>query len=118
MGRAKTGLFRAKDADRIADVLFDGTVRKGRSDSQQHHLPVGFAAECDGLEDSLFARTIGNASHLAPGLPNRAGDKRQDQASSGAAWHEFESKRHLDIFKELLPLRLWKTNDQPSEARQ
>ena len=28
------------------------------------------------------------------------------------------SKRHLHFFKELLPLRLRKTNDQPGEARQ
>ncbi len=79
---------------------------------------VGSAAECDGLEDPRCARTIGNASHLAPGLRGRAGDKLQGQASSVAAWRGSQSKRHLDVFKELLPLRLRKTNDQPSEGRQ
>ena len=79
---------------------------------------VGSAIECDGLEDPPFARTIGNASHLAPELPGRAGDKLQAQASSVAALHGSLSKRHLDFFKELLPLRLRKTNDQPGEARQ
>jgi hypothetical protein len=103
---------------RIADVLLDGTSRRQRSDSRQHHPPVGFVAECDGLEDLPFARTIGNASHLAPGLRGRAGDKPLDQVSSGAVWHGSPSKRHLDILKELPYLRLWKTNDQPSEARQ
>ena len=60
---------------------------------------------------------IDNASRLAPGLHGTAGDKLQDQASSGAAWLGSRSKRHLNFFKELLPLRLRKTNDQPSEAR-
>jgi hypothetical protein len=32
--------------------------------------------------------------------------------------HESLSNRDLHVFKELLPLRLWKANDQPSEARQ
>jgi len=58
-----------------------------------------------------------NASHLAPGLPGRADDMLQDQASDVAACLGSLSKRDLHFFKELLPLRLWKTNDQPSEAR-
>ena len=41
-----------------------------------------------------------------------------DQASSGVALDGFLSKRHLHFFKELFLLRLRKTNDQPSEARQ
>jgi hypothetical protein len=98
--------------------LLDGMTNKGRSDSRQRHHPVGFEAECDALEDSPFARTIGNASRLALGLPGRVGDMLQVQAASGAALHGSESKRDLHFFKELLPLRLRKTNDQPSEARQ
>jgi hypothetical protein len=39
------------------DELLDGTLHKERSDSLPYHHPVGFAAECDGLEDFLFART-------------------------------------------------------------
>ena len=70
------------------------------------------------LKISPFARTIGNASRLARGLPGRAGDKLQGQVSSVAALRGSLSKRHLYFFKELLPLRLRKTNDQPSEARQ
>jgi hypothetical protein len=103
---------------RITDELFDGTTRRVRSDSRQRHRPVGSAIECDGLEDLPYARTIGNASHLAPGLPGKAGDKFQGQAASGAAWRVSLSKPHLHFFKELLPLRLRKTNDQSSEARQ
>ena len=91
----------------FADGLFDGTVRKERSDFRPCHRPVGCAAECDGLEDSLFARTIGNASHLAPGLQGRVGGKLQDQASSVAVLYEFESKRHLDGFNKLPSLSLW-----------
>jgi hypothetical protein len=102
----------------VADGLLGGMMRRGRSDSRQCHRPVGFVAECDGLEDFPFARTIGNASHLAPGPHGRAGDKLLDQASIEAVWHGSLSKRHLDILKKLSDLRLWKTNDQPSEARQ
>ena len=69
--------FRAKDAAKIADGLFDGTVRREQSDSRQRHRPVGCAAECDGLEDPRCTRTIGSASRLAPALPRRAGDKLQ-----------------------------------------
>ena len=100
---------------RIADELCDGTICRGRSGSRQCHRPVGFAAEYDGLEDPPCARTIGNASRLALGLHGRAGDKLQDPASSVAVWPASQSKRHLDIFKELLSLRLWKTKHQPSQ---
>jgi hypothetical protein len=103
---------------RLADGLLDGTTRRGQLGSRQHHRLVGSAAERDGLEDLPFARTIGNASHLAPGLRGRAGDKLRDQASSVAVWHGSLSKRHLDILKKLPNLRLWKTNDQPGEAWQ
>ena len=98
--------------------FFDGTMRRGRSDSRQRHHPVGFAAEYDGLGGSPFARTIGNASHLAPGLHGKVGDRLQGQASSVIALLGSLSKRDLYFFKELLSLRLWKTNDQPGEARQ
>jgi len=64
-----------------------------------------------------FARMIGNATHLSPELPGRAGDRPQDQAASGVAWLGSQSKRHLHFFNELFPLRLRKTNDQPGEAR-
>ena len=103
---------------RIANELLDGMRRRGRSDFRQRHHPVGSAAECDGFEDFPYTHTIGNASRLAPGLHGRAGDKLQGQAASGAAWPGCQSKCDLDFFKELLPLRLRKTNDQPSEARQ
>src|ERR1019366_2303720 len=94
--------FNSNGAARIADVLFDGTMRRGRSDSRQRHHPVGFAAECDGLEDPRCTRTIGNASHLAAGLRRKAGDKLEGQASSVVVWHGSQSKRHLDVFKQLL----------------
>ena len=103
---------------RIADVLLDGTTRRGRPDSRRRHRPVGSAAECGGPEDPPFARTIFIASNLAPGFPGRAGDKLQYQASSVAALRGFPSKRHLDFFKELIPLWLRETNGQPGEARQ
>lgn len=63
-----------------------------------------------------FARTIGIASRLAPGLPGKARDKLQGQAASVVVLLESLSNRDLHVFKELLPLRLWKANDQPSEA--
>jgi hypothetical protein len=103
---------------RIADGLFDDTMRRGRLDSRPRHRPVGSVAECDGLEDPPCARTIGIAIHLAPELHGRAGDKLQGQVLSGVALLRFLSKRDLHFFKELLPLRLRKTNDQPGEARQ
>ena len=79
--------FKANDADKIADGLFDGTVRREQSDSRQRPRPVGCAAECDGLEDPPFARMIGSASHLALRLQHRAGDKLQGQGSSVVVWH-------------------------------
>ena len=90
----------------LADGLFDGMMRKGRSDFRQCRDLVGSAAECDGLEDPPFARTIGNASHLSSRLLGRAGDKLPDQASNVAALRGYQSKRHLHFFKELFPLWL------------
>jgi hypothetical protein len=58
----------ARDAARIGDEFFDGTTRRGRSGSRPCHRQVGSVAEYDGLADLPFARTIGNASHLAPEL--------------------------------------------------
>jgi len=104
-------LFGRGKVPAFVDGPFDGMLRRERSDSRQRHHRVGSAAECGGLEDSPFARTIGNASHLALALPGRAGDKLQDQASTVAAWSGSPSKRDLDFFKELLPLRFRKTND-------
>jgi hypothetical protein len=98
--------------------LLGGTLHKELSGSRQCRRPNGFAAECDGLEDPPCARTIGNASSLVPGLRGRAGDKLQGQVSIVAVWRGSQSKRHLDIFKQLLPLRLRKTNYQPGEGRQ
>jgi hypothetical protein len=74
-------------------------------------------AECDGLEDLPFARTIDIANRLAPKLPGKARDKLQDQAPSVFVSRGSLSNRHLHFFKKLLPLRLRKTNDQPGEAR-
>jgi hypothetical protein len=104
------------DELRIADELFDGRTRRVRSDSQLQHRPVGSVGECGGLEDPPFARTIGIASHLVPGHPRRAGDRLRGQVSSGAVLLGSLSKRDLHFFKELFPLRLRKTNDQPSQA--
>ena len=104
--------FRTKDAAKIADEPFDGTMRRGRSDSPERHRPVGCAAECDELEDPRCTRTIGNASRLALRLHGRAGDKLQGQASIVVVWHASPSKRHLDVFKQLLPLGLRKANYQ------
>jgi hypothetical protein len=92
-------------------------MRTGRSNSRPCHHPVDFVAECDGLEDYLFGRTIGIAIHLAPRLRGRAGDKSQVQASSVDVSHGSLSKRDLHFLKELLPLRLLEPNDEPSEAR-
>src|SRR6266404_8227149 len=92
--------FRTKDAANIADGLFDGTVRREQSDSRQRHLPSGSGARCDELEDPRCTRTIGNASHLGPGLPGRVGDKLQAQASIVVVWHASPSKCHLDVFKQ------------------
>ena len=113
--------FKAEQNDKgtaaISDVLYDGTMRRVQSDSRQCHRPFGFATECDALEGLPYARTTGNASCLARGLPGKAGDKLQDQASSVVGWCEFPSKCHLHFFKELLPLRLRKTNHEPGETR-
>ena len=68
----------------IANGLLDGTMRIGLSDSWPRHRPIGSAIECDGLEDFPYARTIDNASRLAPELPGRACDKLQVQVASGA----------------------------------
>jgi hypothetical protein len=101
-----------------ANGLFDGRRCKGLSNWIRCHHPAGFAAVCDGLEDSPCARTIGIAIRRAPRLHDRAGDKLQDQASTVGAWHGSPSKRDLHFFKELLPLLLRNTNDQPDEAGQ
>jgi hypothetical protein len=103
---------------RIADELFDGMRRRGRSDSQQRQRPVGFVAECGGPEDPPCARTNGNASRLALKLHGRAADKLHGQGASEIALLGSPSKHNLDFFKKLLPLRLRKTNGQPGEARQ
>jgi hypothetical protein len=108
----------ARDAARIGDEFFDGTTHTGLSDSQPCHCPVGYAAEYDEPVDLPFARTIGIASRLAPRLHGTARDKLQVQAASVDALPGSLSKRNLHFFKELLPLRLGQTNDQPSEARQ
>ena len=85
--------------------------------SRQRHRLVGFALECDGLEDPPFARKIDNASRLSPELYSKADDKLPDQASTGTSLDRSLSKRDLHFFKELLPLRFWKANDQSGEAR-
>jgi hypothetical protein len=102
----------------FVDGPFDGMLRRERSDSQQCHRPVGSATECGGFEDLPCAHTIGNASCRAPKLHDRAGDKSQARVSNVAAWSEWLSKCYLYVFKELPYLWLWKTNDQPSKARQ
>jgi hypothetical protein len=100
-----------------ADALFGDSQCKELSNWILRHRLAGSAAECDGLEDFLYNHTIGNAIHLAPKLHGRARDKLQGQALIVAALHGSPSKRHLHFFKELRPLWLRKTNDQPSEAR-
>jgi hypothetical protein len=90
----------------IVDGLFDGMMRSGRSDSELCHRPVGSATECHGLEDSPCVRTIDIASHRAPELHCRVGNKLQSQVSSGVALLGSLSKRDLHFFKQLLPLRL------------
>ena len=109
--------IRAKNATRIAGGFFDDTVRGGRSDSQRRHRPVGSATERDGLEGLAYARTIGNASRLAPAPRGRGGDKIQGQASIVVVWYASRYKRHLHVFKQLFPLGLRKTNYQPDKAR-
>jgi hypothetical protein len=104
--------IRALDAAKIADGLFVGTVRRGQSDSRQRHRPSGSGARCDELGDPRCTRTIGNASRLSLRLHDRAGDKLQRQASIVVVWHASPSKRHLDVFKQLLPLELRKANYQ------
>ena len=101
----------------LVDEPVDGNWRKESLDSLLRHHRDGFATECDGLEDLPFAHTIGNASHLAPGFHGRVGDKFRAQASTVTGWLGSQSKRHLHFFKELFPLWLRKTNDQPSEGR-
>src|SRR6266481_7927259 len=98
--------FRTKDAAKIADEPFDGTMRREQSDSRQRHRPVGCVAECDELEDPRCTRTSGNASHLGPGPRGRAGDNLPGQASIVVVWHASPSKRLLDLFKQLLSLGL------------
>src|SRR6266403_5607851 len=100
------------DAAKIADEPFDDTMRRERSDSQPNHRPSGSGARCDELEDPRCTRTIGNASRLALRLHGRAGDTLQGQASIVVVWHASPSNRQLDVFKQLLPLGLWKANYQ------
>jgi hypothetical protein len=100
------------------DELFGDNSHKVPPSSLPCHPLTGSDIEYDGLEDPPCARTIGNAIHLVPGLPGTAGDTPPVQAASEAVLLGSLSKRHLDFFKELLPLRLGQTNDQPSEARQ
>ena len=90
-------------------------LRTERSGYRLCHLPVGSSTECGELGDLPSARTIGNASRLAPRLRGKVRDKLQGLALSVAAWREFASKRHLDVFKELSYLRLWKTEHQSSQ---
>jgi hypothetical protein len=97
----------ASNDPQIAGVLFDGRMRKGQLNSRPRHLLVGFAAECDGLQDFPCVRTIGSASRLELGLHRRAADKLQRQASSVVVWHVSESNRPLNIFKKLLSLWFW-----------
>jgi hypothetical protein len=75
-------------------------------------------AEGDELEDPPFARSVGNASRLALGLPGRAGGKLAVPAGGVAVWRGLRSKRYLNGFNKLLPLRHRKTQDQPSERSQ
>jgi hypothetical protein len=84
--------------------LLGDSLHRESGDSQQHHLLTGFWVECDGLEASQFARTIGSANSLAPRLLGTAGDTLRDQAASDVALLGFLSKRDLHFFKELLPL--------------
>ena len=70
-----------------ADALFGDTHYKELLNWTRCHRLVGRAAGHDAPGDSSFVRTIGNASHLAPGLPGRAGDKLQCQASIVVVWH-------------------------------
>jgi hypothetical protein len=98
--------------------LLDGNWRKVPRDSLLYRLLGGFATECDGLEDLPSAHIFGNANRLAPGLRGKGRDRLRGQASSVAAWRVFESRRHLDGVEELIPLRLWKTEHQPSQRRQ
>ena len=104
-------------ANAIADELLGDTSHIESLNSLPYRRLAGCAAECDGLEDPQCAHTAGIASRLSPKLHSKAGDKLQDQASSGVALLGSHSKGHLHFFKELLSLRLRKTNDQPSEAR-
>ena len=90
-------------------------MSRGRLDFLQRHRPVGFATEYDEPEDYPFGRTIDNASHLAPGLRGKAGDKLRGQVLIAAASRGHQSKRHLDIFKKLPPLLHRKTEYKPSQ---
>jgi hypothetical protein len=104
----------------VTDELFDGMMQRERGRSVSHRCPrlACFVVICDGLEDLPCAHMIGTASHLAPGLRGRAGDKLQAQASSVVAWHGSPPKRYLHFLKELFSLWLRNPNDQPGEARQ
>jgi hypothetical protein len=67
------------------DELVDDNWRRELLDSLQSHFRGDSATECDGLEDFLYARTIGNANHLASRLHGKAGDKHRGQALGVAA---------------------------------
>ena len=105
-------------ANAFADELLGDTSHTESPNSLPSRRVAGCAAEGGELEGPPCAHRIDNASHLVRGLSGRAGDKLQDQASSGADLPGSLSKCHLHVFKEFLPLRLRETNDQPSEARQ
>jgi len=102
----------------FADELLDGNSHKEPLDSLPRRSLSGSATECDGLEDSPCAHTIDNASRLAPGLPGRACDKLPDQVAGGVASLGSPSQHRLHVFEKLPDLRLWKTEDNPSQRRQ
>ena len=102
----------------VVGELSGDTRHKERSGSRLCHRRGGCAARCDAPEDFPFVRTIGNASHLAPGLYGKADGKLQRLALVVAVWIEFRSRDCLNTLKELLPLRHRKAEQKPSEGRQ
>ena len=94
---------RRAEGDQIfGNVIAQSAPRLNVMDLKIFHAPARLATPAVSLQD--FTAELAISFRIKP--------------QAWPLWRGSHSKRHLHFFKELLPLRLRKTNDQPSEARQ
>lgn len=99
-----------------ADEHPGGNSHKERLDFPTHRAPVDFATECDELEGSLLAHTLGIAICRARGLSGTVPDTLLAQALGEGAWHISGSRSHLDGFEKFHPLWFRKAQHNPSQS--